>query len=162
MKRTAENLSQLSACVRSMSDRIKKWPVLVSVMEGYNERSDAQNRLQHKHYTEAAKYFGWTPEYTKRFAKYNYGLPILAARENEPWWSNILQRLEGLPYEVRLEFMHSMPVTSEFTTKEAKEYIDTYMREWSQAGCVLTDPKSIDPEWYSDLEKEFKSKGALK
>src|SRR5690554_6508961 len=98
MKRVAENIAQFASRFKYMASLVKKWPVQISLIEGYNERSDKQNRTFHMHFKEAAKYFGWTPEYAKRFAKYNYGLPILAGRcdkngeltEDGKYWSDLL------------------------------------------------------------------------
>lgn len=167
MKRVAENLPQLNARFHYLTTTIKKWPVLLEVVDGYSERSGNQNRLLHRHMSEAAKYFGWTPDYAKRFAKLTYGMPILAARtkrDGEPtqdaiYYSELLERMETIPYEARLLFMEKLPVTSEMTTKECKEFIDTYMIEWQQQGCPLTDPNEIDPEHYEQLEREARSRG---
>lgn len=169
MKRIASSLADLSSRFKDMTAGITKWPVLVELVEGYNDRSDKQNRTFHMHFTEAAKHFGWTPNYAKRFAKYTYGLPILATRRNKKgeltqdgkYWSDLLERLEQMPYEVRLEFMEKMPVTSEMTTGEGALFITTYMRDWQSQGCLLTEPSTIDPDYYAELEKELKSRGKV-
>jgi hypothetical protein len=167
MKRMAKTLSELATGVNLMTGKIKKWPVMVSITEDYNERSDRQNRTFHMHFGEAAKHFGWTPKYAKRFAKYTYGLPILATRrdkagaitEDGKYWSDTLERIDSWPYEARIDFMEKIPVTSEMTPAEGALFITTYMQDWQEQGCHLTDPKTIDPDYYTDLEKEMKSRG---
>lgn len=174
MKRVAENLGQLKTHFSYLSTTVRKWPVLIEVVDGYSERSLNQNSLLHRHMAEAAKFFGWTPQYAKRFVKYNYGLPILAGRtkrvkkkgveyhvptQDAIYYSDLLERLDLLPYEARILFMEKLPVTSEMTTMECKLLIDTYMIEWQQQGCLLTDPKKIDPEHYEQLEREARSRG---
>lgn len=163
MKRVAKDLAQLGGYFNYMSGTITKWPVLISIVEGYNERSDLQNRLQHKHYAEISEFRKGehTDEWWKCFCKRKYGLPILARREHEPFWANILARLEALPWEAQVEFMMGMTVTSEFTRKEAREYTDVMMMEWAQEGCMLTDPNAFDPNYYTELEKELESRGKL-
>lgn len=167
MKRIVQNLADLKSKVSYMSSTITKWPVLLEIIENFSERSEKQNRTWHMHFAEAEKFFGWPPGYGKRFAKYNYGLPILATRRNKKgeitedgkYWSDTLERIDTWPYEVRIEFMEKMPVTSEFTKGEGALFITSYMREWETQGCPLTDPKTIDPECYAELDKEMRSRG---
>lgn len=161
MKRVAKDLAQLGALFKYMTSTITKWPVQISIMEGYSERTDAQNRLQHKHYAEIAKFMFDDEKSVKCMCKYDYGLPILARRETEPHWARYLAWLENLPREAQLDFMLEMTVTSEFTKKEAAEYTDTIMRVFGQQGCILTDPSTMIPDYYQEVENELKSKGVI-
>lgn len=167
MKSKAHSLTQLHAGFNRMTSKIKKWPVMLSMVDGYNERSDLQNRLFHRHFAEIAKFENWTPEYAKCYCKLMYGMHILAAQKDKAgnstpdgeWYTWILGRLEALPFEEQIKFMLKTPVTSEFNAKEGAEFVNTVMREWSMRGCPLTDPTEIDPEYYRDLEKEMVSRG---
>lgn len=169
MKKLCHSLTELQSSFRFLSGRIEKWPVLIEMFEGYSERSDRQNSTIHMHFAEAAAYFGWTERYAKNFAKYTYGLPILANRRNKNgdltedarYWLSLSDRIDLWPYAARIESMTEIPVTSKMTPKECVVFINTYMREWSQQGCHLTDPSEIDTDHFVELDQELRSRGVL-
>lgn len=163
MKRVAENLGQLKTHFSYLSTTIRKWPVKVELVDGYSERTDRQNKVFHMHFAEIGKFEGWDPKYSKCYCKLEYGMPIIAGRNSSDgeWYAWALDHLENIPFEEQIKWAKKVPVTSEFTPKEGAEFIDTLMREWAMKGCELTDPKSIDPDHYKDLEREARSRGEV-
>ncbi len=130
-------------------------PFTVEWVQG-RDRSKDQNALQWLWATEAANQLGdQTAEEVRHEWKLRHGVPIL--RENSIEFRDIYDRaIKPLPYEMKLEAMAFIPVTSKFTVRQMVSYLDTVQRECSQQGIRLTEP---DP-MLADYQKRYRQKEA--
>jgi len=92
------------------------------------KRSISMNAQQHLFYTQIAKHYGdRTPLEVKNFCKDAFGIPLLL---NSPTYSDKLEfLLHKLDYykhsfEARMKLISCLSITSEFNTKESKEYCE--------------------------------------
>jgi pseudouridine-5'-phosphate glycosidase len=74
--------------------------------------------------------------------KLHHGVPILR-RDDETFRYVYDTAVKHLPYEFKLVFIDPYPVTSEFNKKQATEYIDEIIREYSQQGLCLVHPSEL-------------------
>lgn len=130
-------------------------PFTVEWVQG-RDRSKDQNALQWLWATEAANQLGdQTAEEVRHEWKLRHGVPIL--RENSIEFRDIYDRaIKPLPYEMKLEAMAFIPVTSKFTVRQMVRYLDTVQRECLQQGIRLTEP---DP-MLADYQKRYRQKEA--
>jgi hypothetical protein len=114
-------------------------PFTVEWVQG-RDRSKDQNALQFLWATEAAFQRGdLTAEEVRREWKLRHGVPIL--REDSAEFRELYDRaIKPLPYEMKLEAMAFIPVTSEMKVRQMVRYLDTVQRECLQQGIRLTDP----------------------
>lgn len=78
-----------------------------------------------------------------RHCKLHYGVPILRSADN-----SVGQKFRAMydrvvkphDYSTKLEVMDYLPVTRLFNKKQASEYIDTIIREYSSQGLCMTHP----------------------
>jgi len=74
--------------------------------------------------------------------KLHHGVPIL--REDSAEFREVYDRaIKGLPYELKIEAMRFIPVTSIMKVRQMVSYLDAVERECIEAGLTLTDP---DPD----------------
>lgn len=115
----------------------KKYPTVLFMKA---DRSSQQNRYIYALYSDIARQTGEGIVETKRQCKLMYGIPIL--RGSDPafcsWYD---QNVKRLPLEVKLALMDHLPVTSEFSTEQGTEYIDTLLKEYANRGYYLIDPR---------------------
>jgi hypothetical protein len=73
--------------------------------------------------------------------KLHYGVPILRGADDKfcDWYDH---SMKPLPYELKLQLMLHMEVTSLFTKKQATEYIDTILREYGKQGVCIPGPRA--------------------
>jgi hypothetical protein len=114
-------------------------PFTVEWVQG-RDRSKDQNALQFLWATEAAFQRGdLTAEEVRREWKLRHGVPIL--RDDSAEFRELYDRaIKPLPYEMKLEAMAFIPVTSEMKVRQMVRYLDTVQRECLQQGIRLTDP----------------------
>ncbi len=74
--------------------------------------------------------------------KLRFGVPILR-RDNETFRFVYDTAIKHLSYEFKLVFIDPYPVTSEMSKKQASEYIDEIIREYSQQGLCLVHPSEV-------------------
>jgi hypothetical protein len=119
-----------------------KLPITVEWVQG-RDRSRDQNALQWLWASEAAHQMGdRTPDEVQREWKLRHGVPIL--REDSAEFRAVYDRaIRPLPYELKVEAMRFLPVTSEMKVKQMVRYLDTIERECAEQGIRLTDP---DPD----------------
>ncbi len=119
-----------------------KLPITVEWTQG-RDRSRDQNALQWLWATEAARQLGdQTAEEVQREWKLRHGVPILRAHSSE--FREVYDTaIRPLPYELKLEAMRFIPVTSGMKVPQMVEYLDTIQREAGGMGIRLTDP---DPD----------------
>jgi hypothetical protein len=119
--------------------RTLKWPQTLRWNPGA-DRSLDQNALQFKWAQEAAEQRGdMTVDEVRCEWKLTIGVPILRA-ENEDFRAVYDEAIKPLPYGLKLKAMRFLPVTSEMTVKQMREYLDTVQRECAEQGIRLTDP----------------------
>lgn len=126
------------ATFKTMLDSLAK-PFTVEWVQG-RDRSKDQNALQFLWATEAANQLGdQTAEEVRREWKLRHGVPIL--REDSATFRELYDRaIKPLPYEMKLQAMGFIPVTSEMKVRQMVRYLDTLQRECLQQGIRLTDP----------------------
>lgn len=135
--RVIENDDDLTDFVRFL--RKLKLPVTVEWVQG-RDRSREQNSIQWLWATEAAHQLGdRTPDEVQREWKLRHGVPIL--REDSAEFRAVYDRaIKPLPYELKVEAMRFLPVTSEMKVRQMVRYLDTVQRECLSNGIRLTDP----------------------
>lgn len=118
-----------------------KLPLTVSWSQGAS-RSQAQNRLYFKWYSEIAQQMGDRDAGDVRaYCKIVHGVPILSA-ENDGFRESWAATFGALPFEMRVEYVKRLeqPVTSLMNMKQASEYMSAVQREFLGLGLWLTDP----------------------
>lgn len=126
------------AAFKQMLDNLAP-PFTVEWVQG-RDRSKDQNALQFLWATEAANQLGdRTTDEVRREWKLRHGVPIL--REDSAAFREIYDKaIKPLSYEMKIEAMSFIPVTSEFKVRQMVRYLDTVQRECLQQGMRLTDP----------------------
>ncbi|WP_374412675.1 hypothetical protein [Novosphingobium colocasiae] len=119
-----------------------KLPLTMEWVQGRNRTKD-QNALQWLWATEAANQLGDRTAEEQRFEwKLRFGVPIL--REDSAQFREIYDKaIKPLSYELKVEAMRFLPVTSEMKVRQMVRYLDAVQRECLSNGLHLTDP---DPE----------------
>ena len=122
--------------------RTMKLPFTTEWTQGRNRSLD-QNALQFLWSTEAAYQRGDTDaDAIRREWKLRHGVPIL--REDSEQFRQVYDRaIKPLSYEMKVEAMRFIPVSSIMKVRQMVRYLDTIQRECAEQGIVLTDP---DPE----------------
>lgn len=123
----------------------------ITISNDVEERSDKQNRLSFLWYKERGKanMFSGSEIHERRYCKLHYGIPILRREDRE---FNIFYKkaLMGLSYEMKLELMEYLPVTSWMSMKQFSMYLHTIDTESASAGCPLSHPEDL---YYDALMK---------
>lgn len=119
-----------------------KLPITVEWRNGRDRTLD-QNALQWLWATEAAHQLGdRTADEVRHEWKLHHGVPIL--REEDAQFREVYDRaLKPLPYELKVEAMRYVPVTSLMKVSQMVRYLDAVSRQCAQNGVVLTEP---DPD----------------
>lgn len=127
--------------------RGRKLPLTVSWTQGA-PRTDAQNRLAQRWFTDIALQLGdQTHEEVRALCKLTIGVPILRA-ENEAFRMSYDKVLRHLTYEDKLEAVKALdlPVTRLMTTPQMTAFMDQMQRTWAAQGVRLTDPDALKYE----------------
>jgi len=116
-----------------------QFPFTVEWVQG-RDRSRDQNALQWLWAQEAAQQFGdRTADEVQLEWKLRHGVPIL--REDSAEFRDLYDRaLKPLPYELKVEAMRFIPVTSMMKVRQMVRFLDTVQRECLTNGLRLTDP----------------------
>ena len=119
----------------------RKRPFTVDITEGRN-RSDEQNRLSQKWYSEIADQCGEDREDVRARCKLEHGVPILR-RENEKFREVYNRTLLHLSYDEKRDFIRytDMPVTRLLNVGQMTEFMDAVFKRHSEFGIVLTIPE---------------------
>lgn len=137
--------SNIEALSRRLEGR--KMPLTVSWAQGA-ARSDQQNRLAQRWFTDIARQLGdQTHEDVRSECKLRFGVPILRA-ENEAFRQSWDEGVGALPYERQQAAVKAfdLPVTRLMTVKQMTAFMDEMQRSWSQQGVRLTDPEALKYE----------------
>lgn len=117
-----------------------KRPLVEFVPEG---RSLDQNEMIHAIYKQVAEQKqDESFRDIRRHCKLHHGIPILR-RDQSAFREFYDKGLKGLDYQFKLESMDFVPVTSRMSKKQASEYIDEIIREYSQQGLCLVHPSEV-------------------
>ena len=145
---TPDDLADFTAFLRQLN-----LPVTVEWVQG-RDRSKDQNALMWMWATEVANQLGdRDAEEVQRTWKLRYGVPIL--REDSASFRDLYDRaIKGLPYELKVEAMTFVPVTSIMKVRQMVRFLDTVQRECLQHGFRITDP---DPE-LSSYQARYRAK----
>jgi len=136
-ERIIETPEQLELWIRFL--RSRKLPVTVSSVDG-RDRTKDQNALQWLWATEAAQQLGdRDASEVQREWKLRHGVPIL--REDSADFRALYDKtLKPLPYELKVQAMSMLPVTSDMKVRQMVRYLDAIERECAGMGLSLTDP----------------------
>jgi hypothetical protein len=127
--------------------RFRKLPITVTWTQGA-PRSDAQNRLAQRWFTDIATQLGdQTHEDVRAECKMRFGVPILRA-ENDAFRVSYDRVLKHVPYEEKLQAIRDfdLPVTRLMTVKQMTDFMDAMQKHWSVQGVRLTDPEALKDE----------------
>lgn len=127
--------------------RGRKLPLTVSWSQGA-ARSDAQNRLAQRWFTDIALQLGdQTHEDVRAECKLTIGVPILRA-ENETFRLSYDRTMKHLPHEEKLAAIKAfdLPVTRLMTVRQMTAFMDEMQRHWTAQGVRLTDPEALKYE----------------
>lgn len=116
-----------------------KKPVVQLLPEG---RSIDQNSMIYALYQQIAQQTEDGIIDIRRECKLHFGVPILRAANEEfrYVYDNAIRPLE---YDFKLRAMDWLPVTSKMGRRQATEFIDTVIREYSQRGVSLVHPSEL-------------------
>lgn len=136
-ERIIESPEQLELWIRFL--RSRKLPITVASVDG-RDRTKDQNALQWLWATEAAHQLGdREPDEVQREWKLRHGVPIL--REDSADFRALYDKtLKPLPYELKVQAMSMLPVTSDMKVRQMVRYLDAIERECAGMGLRLTDP----------------------
>lgn len=116
-----------------------KLPFTVEWVQG-RDRSGEQNRTMWLWASQASQQLGETPDEVQRRWKLHHGVPIL--REDSEEFRQFYDRaLKRLPYELKLEAMRFVPVTSEMKVRQMVRFMDAIWKECGEQRIALTDPE---------------------
>ena len=124
--------------------RGRNLPITVTWTQGAT-RSDAQNRLAQRWFSDIATQLGdRSHEDVRAECKLTIGVPILRA-ENEAFRLSYDKTMKRLPYEAKLEAIKAfdLPVTRLMSVKQMTAFMDEMQRKWSGQGVRLTDPEAL-------------------
>lgn len=115
-----------------------KLPITVEWVQG-RDRSAEQNRLMWLWAAEAGDQLGETADEVQRRWKLHHGVPIL--REDSEEFRKVYDRaLKPLSYQMKLETMRFVPVTSEMKVRQMVRLLDAIWKECGELRIQLTDP----------------------
>jgi hypothetical protein len=127
--------------------RGRKLPITVSWAQGA-PRTDAQNRLAQRWFTDISRQLGdTTHEEVRAMCKLTIGVPILRA-ENEAFRLSYDRVMKHLPYAEKLAAIQALdlPVTRLMSLPQMTAFMDQMQRTWGAQGVRLTDPEALKYE----------------
>jgi len=152
-ERILANAEDLDLWIKFLLSR--KLPITVSSIDG-RDRTGQQNSLMWLWASEAALQLqDRTPDELQREWKLRHGVPIL--REDSPEFRELYDKaLKPLPYQLKVEAMRFIPVTSEMRVRQMVRFLDAVQRECVENGIKLTDP---DPS-LAEYQNRYRTKEA--
>lgn len=102
-------------------------------------RTRDQNSLIHMIYADIQRQTEWTLKEVTRHCKLQHGVPILLRDDAEfhEMWAG---RFVMVDYELQSELMDWLPITRRMNKKQATEYIDAIVMDFSQQGYFIRLP----------------------
>lgn len=139
-KATITNEVQCQSAIGMIRSEFKRTGYLRVSITDDKPRSLPQNALSHTFYEQIARELGEdSPDGVKAECKLRYGVPILR-RDDEQFRAMYDASLKGLPYELKLQVMNYLPVTSLMSTTQLSEYLETIAKEYAKRSVVLEFP----------------------
>lgn len=137
--RRAEDVDKLANFVAAHTT----FPLLVTITKG-DARSNQQNRLAQRWFTDVARQNGESHEDVRAYCKLRFGVPLLRA-ENEAFRASYDRAMGHLTYEDKLEAIKAfdLPVTRLMTVKQMTAFMDEVQRHFLSNGFHLTDPEAV-------------------
>ena len=127
--------------------RGRNLPITVTWTQGAT-RSDAQNRLAQRWFSDIATQLGdRSHEDVRAECKLTIGVPILRA-ENEAFRLSYDKTMKRLPYEAKLEAIKAfdLPVSRLMTTRQMHKFMEEIHKRFSMTGIRLTNPEELSRE----------------
>lgn len=119
---------------------------IVTIAERGEERTLAQNHLQHLWHGEAAAQLHDEPAEDKRaYCKLHFGVPMLRA-EDEGFRAEYDRVIRPLDYPTKLALMKApfdFPVTRLMTVKQKKAFLDAIYQHYTSQGVRLSHPDDL-------------------
>ncbi len=112
----------------------------IVISDWKKRRGLSANGQQHVWYGQIDKHSNNVSGYTKRFCKYTFGLPILLnSAKHSDFYETLLDALNfyNRPYEVRIDLMEGIEVTSKFNTAESKIYMEQMVYYFNDNGIPI-------------------------
>lgn len=124
-------------------------PITVDVTEG-RDRTNEQNKLSHKWYSEIAAQTGEDQEDVRARCKLEIGVPILR-RASDGFRSTYDRLIRDLAYDDKIAVIRDfdMPITRLMNVAQMTEYLDLVFRRHTEFGIELTVPPdryAFDPD----------------
>lgn len=130
---------ELIASIESMVFDGKDYSV--TIQEQSKVRGLSANAQQHVWYGQIAKHYDdSSPLDIKNMCKDLFGIPImLKCAENKDKMAYLLDKLSYYRhgYENRMKLIQCLSITSEFKTKQSKEYMDTMIHYFNGNGITI-------------------------
>lgn len=122
----------------------------LSIVTG-EHRSLAMNALSWAWYQQISIERGeYTPKEVHAECKVRFGVPIMR-RDCEEFQRQYDQHIKPLPWEPKLHFVGMLPITSEMTTAQMKEYLEEMKAHYAN---LPTDPVILEfPDELEDAAK---------
>lgn len=123
-------------------------------IEFYTKRNLSQNALQHKWYALIAKQTYENKDDVKAFCKLKFGVPILIERDTSESrmmldilrsidWRTLSIKHNVTEYELKMEHIKNVSITSDFTKAEAMEYMTEIKNYYEPNGIMLPTKKDL-------------------
>lgn len=127
----------------------RKLPMTIDIQEG-RDRSNEQNRLSQKWYSEISSQTGEEREDVRARCKLRFGLPILM-EASEDFRDLCRRRIQPLPHAERIEVVREfdIPITRLMNVTQMTAYLDEMFRYHVAFGIELTVPPdryAFDPQ----------------
>ena len=122
-KLTINSGNSLSVAIGTLRKMYKDHKYFQIGIDTGKKRSINVNFVQHGWYKQiAAEEQEYTTDMVKCLCKYNLGLPLL--RASDEGFNEVCEKvIDPLPYELKIEAMRILPVTSLFKSPQATEYM---------------------------------------
>lgn len=134
---SADSLSKLLGDLRLMFAQHGRLTVNASTAKS---RSLDQNAISHAWYQQVADELREDSALgVKRFCKLTMGVPILRAEDDE-FRAGYDRVIRPLAYELKLEAMDLLPVTSRMNTTQLSQYLEAMQAVYSRRGVALQFP----------------------
>lgn len=133
------NSQALNEFMHFAMDAIKRKPIVVQIVP--EKRSLDQNSLIHALYKQVSdQREDMSVEDVRHLCKLEIGVPIL--RSEDPEFAAFYDKAikHTLTYEEKLAAMKFTPVTSRMGKKQAGDFINQFLRYWSEQGVFIVMP----------------------
>lgn len=126
------------------------YPYTVTIKDGEQKRTERQNRLQQRWYSDASSQGDQESSEYRAYCKLHFGVVILR-EENEEFRIKYDRVIRPLTYELKLELMlppFDFPVTRLMSVKQKSKFMDKVWNHFTSQGMQLTDPSLLGLEDY--------------